>query len=69
MSPILIVVDTERGHAVIADGYHRACTIYNHNYDQEVPCLLVPLDVEARVVSTAQKVRQQVARVRGQLAA
>ncbi len=38
LSPILLVRD---GHLVIADGYHRACSIYYLSEDLEVPCRIV----------------------------
>ena len=38
LSPILLVSD---GKLVVADGYHRLCTIYYLSEDEGVPCRLV----------------------------
>jgi hypothetical protein len=43
LSPVLLV----RGDGgrdlplIVADGYHRICAAYYHNYDEPVPCCLV----------------------------
>lgn len=38
LSPLLLVRDTINGKVIIADGYHRLCTIYQIDEDAEVPC-------------------------------
>lgn len=44
LSPVLLVRgDGGRGlPVIIADGYHRVCTAYYHDYDAPVPCVMVP---------------------------
>lgn len=44
LSPVLLVRgDARRGlPLLIADGYHRVCAAYHHDYDQPVPCIIVP---------------------------
>ena len=43
LSPVLLV----RGDGardlplIIADGYHRVCAAYHHDYDEPVPCVIV----------------------------
>jgi len=39
LSPVLLVVTD--GKTFIADGFHRCCAIYNLNYDDQVPCIMV----------------------------
>jgi hypothetical protein len=43
MSPVLLVRgDGTRGYKlIIADGFHRVCAAYHHNYDEPVPCVIV----------------------------
>jgi hypothetical protein len=44
LSPVLLVRgDGARGlPLLIADGYHRVCAAYHHDYDEPVPCVIVP---------------------------
>jgi hypothetical protein len=41
LSPVLLVRD---GKLIIADGYHRLCTIYYLSEDLEVPCRIADKD-------------------------
>jgi hypothetical protein len=41
LSPLLLVRDEQHGRAVIADGYHRLCAIYEFDEDATVPCKIV----------------------------
>jgi len=43
LSPVLLIRgDGARGlPLVIADGYHRICAAYQHDYDEPVPCIIV----------------------------
>ena len=41
LSPLLLVRDQHTGKVVIADGYHRMCSIYSFDEDAEVPCKIV----------------------------
>ncbi len=41
LSPLLLVRDEARGKAVIADGYHRLCAVYQYDEDAEIPCRIV----------------------------
>ncbi len=38
LSPLLLVRDDARGRAIIADGYHRLCAVYEHDEDARIPC-------------------------------
>jgi len=44
LSPVLLIRgDGARGlPLLIADGYHRICAAYHHDYDEPVPCVIVP---------------------------
>lgn len=39
LSPCLMVV--RDGKTFIADGYHRVSAVYNLNYDEQIPCVIV----------------------------
>jgi disulfide oxidoreductase YuzD len=41
LSPLLLVRDTERSKLVIADGYHRLCSVYQFDEDAWIPCKIV----------------------------
>jgi len=41
LSPILLVRDTKNGRVIIADGYHRLCTVYRIDEDAVIPCKIV----------------------------
>lgn len=41
LSPVLLVRDTAHRKLIIADGYHRICTIYHLNEDLEIPVKIV----------------------------
>jgi len=41
LSPILLVRDKDHGRVVIADGYHRMCSVYAFDEDALVPCKIV----------------------------
>ena len=43
LSPVLLVRgDGAKGlPLIIADGYHRVCAAYHHDYDEPVPCIIV----------------------------
>ncbi len=38
LSPLLLIVDTEHGRVVVADGYHRLCAVYTFDEDALIPC-------------------------------
>jgi hypothetical protein len=38
LSPILLVRDPIHGKVIVADGYHRMCSVYQHDEDALVPC-------------------------------
>ena len=41
LSPLLLVRDKANGKVVIADGYHRMCSVYGFDEDTVVPCKIV----------------------------
>ena len=41
LSPLLLVRDKDNGKVVIADGYHRMCSVYSFDEDAMVPCKIV----------------------------
>lgn len=41
LSPILLVRDETHGKVVVADGYHRLCTVYEFHEDTWIPCRIV----------------------------
>jgi disulfide oxidoreductase YuzD len=41
LSPLLIVRDEPHGKAVIADGYHRLCAIYEFDEDAWIRCKII----------------------------
>ena len=41
ISPLLLVRNPQFGRLVVADGYHRACTIYTMDEDALVDCKIV----------------------------
>lgn len=41
LSPILLVRDSKIGKVIIADGYHRLCSVYHYNEDAVIPCQIV----------------------------
>lgn len=41
LSPLLLVRDKANGKVVIADGYHRMCSVYGFDEDALVPCKIV----------------------------
>jgi disulfide oxidoreductase YuzD len=41
LSPLLLVRDKNNGKVVIADGYHRICSVYGFNEDANIPCRIV----------------------------
>ena len=41
LSPLLLVRDKENGRVIIADGYHRLCSVYSFDEDAEIPCKIV----------------------------
>jgi hypothetical protein len=38
LSPILLVRDTARGRVIVADGYHRLCSVYSFDEEAPIPC-------------------------------
>ena len=40
-SPLLLVRDKTNGKVVIADGYHRLCSVYGFDEDTVIPCKIV----------------------------
>lgn len=41
LSPLLLVRDKEHVRVVIADGYHRLCSVYAFDEDALIPCKIV----------------------------
>jgi len=41
LSPILLVRDNKLRKVIVADGYHRLCTVYMIDEDAEIPCKIV----------------------------
>ena len=41
LSPLLLVRDTVRSKVIIADGYHRLCSVYQFDEDAWIPCKIV----------------------------
>jgi hypothetical protein len=41
LSPLLLVRDGKNGRLVIADGYHRMCSVYSFDEDALIPCKIV----------------------------
>lgn len=41
LSPLLLVRDGQNGKVVIADGYHRMCSVYSFDEDAMIPCRIV----------------------------
>ena len=41
LSPLLLVRDEKNGKLLIADGYHRMCSVYSFDEDALIPCKIV----------------------------
>lgn len=41
LSPLLLVRDSKNGRLIVADGYHRLCTVYAIDQNAEIPCKIV----------------------------
>jgi hypothetical protein len=41
LSPILLVRDAASGRVVVADGYHRLCSVYGFDEEAPIPCKIV----------------------------
>lgn len=41
LSPLLLVRDSTNDKLVIADGYHRVCSVYPYDEDAIIPCKIV----------------------------
>lgn len=41
LSPVLLVRDSRGGRVVIADGYHRMCSVYGFDEDAVIPAKIV----------------------------
>ena len=41
LSPLLLVRDAHNGKVIIADGYHRLCSVYAFDEDALIPCKIV----------------------------
>jgi hypothetical protein len=41
LSPLLLVRDSARRRLIIADGYHRLCSVYQFDEDAWIPCKIV----------------------------
>ena len=41
LSPLLLVRDKANGKVIIADGYHRMCSVYSFDEDALIPCKIV----------------------------
>ncbi len=43
LSPLLLVRDPAHGKVIVADGYHRLCSVYLFNEDALIPCKIIGL--------------------------
>jgi hypothetical protein len=41
LSPILLVRDAVHGRLIVADGYHRLCSVYSFDEEAPIPCKIV----------------------------
>jgi hypothetical protein len=41
LAPLLLVRDRENAKVIVADGYHRMCSVYSFNEDAVIPCKIV----------------------------
>jgi hypothetical protein len=41
LSPILLVRDPDHGRVIVADGYHRLCSVYSFDEEAPIPCKIV----------------------------
>ena len=41
LAPLLLVRDQGNAKVIIADGYHRMCSVYSFNEDAVIPCKIV----------------------------
>lgn len=41
LSPLLLVRDKSNGKVVVADGYHRLCSVYSFDEDALIPCKII----------------------------
>lgn len=41
ISPLLLARNTPAGRMIVADGYHRLCSVYSIDEDAELPCKIV----------------------------
>lgn len=41
LSPLLLVRDEKNGKVIIADGYHRMCSVYSFDEDAVISCKIV----------------------------
>jgi len=41
LSPILLVRDPVNGRVIVADGYHRLCSVYSFDEEAPIPCKIV----------------------------
>jgi hypothetical protein len=41
LSPILLVRDTPNRRVIVADGYHRLCSVYSFDEEAPIPCKIV----------------------------
>lgn len=41
LSPLLLVRDKNNGKVIVADGYHRMCSVYSFDEDALIPCKIV----------------------------
>lgn len=41
ISPLLLARNIQAGRVIVADGYHRLCSVYSIDEDAELPCKIV----------------------------
>jgi hypothetical protein len=41
LSPLLLVRDIAHGRVIVADGYHRLCSVYSFDEEAPIPCKIV----------------------------
>ena len=41
LSPILLVRDAVHGRVIVADGYHRMCSVYSFDEEASIPCKII----------------------------
>jgi hypothetical protein len=59
LSPLLLVRSDDGGKLVIADGYHRMCSVYVLNEDADIPCKIVGASPERQSSKKTKPTRKE----------